>query len=87
MRQLWLADVTGLSDRGGPVLEKIPASLMTEQGRTYCDQSATGELKDAGLNIRTFHIIERRDDFATAAVATDDQERAKTALASRYTVL
>ena len=46
-----------------------------------------GELKDAGLNIRTFHIIERRDDFATAAVTTDDQERAKTALANRYTVL
>ncbi len=46
-----------------------------------------GELKDAGLNIRTFHIIERRGDYATAAVTTDDQERAKTALAYRYTVL
>ena len=46
-----------------------------------------GELKDAGLSIRTFHIIERRDDYATAAITTDDQEKAKTALASRYTVI
>ena len=46
-----------------------------------------GELKDAGLSIRTFHIIERRDDYATAAITTDDQEKAKTALANRYTVI
>ena len=46
-----------------------------------------GELKDAGLSIRTFHIIERRDDYATAAITTDDQEKAKTALADRYTVI
>ena len=44
-------------------------------------------IKDAGLNIRTFHIIERREDYATAAITTDDQARAKTALASRYTVI
>ena len=36
-----------------------------------------GELKDAGLSIRTFHIIERREDYATAAITTDDQERAR----------
>ena len=46
-----------------------------------------GELTGAGLNIRTFHIIERRGDYATAAITTDDQERAKTALANRYTVI
>ena len=52
-----------------------------------------GELKDAGLSIRTgrhsppLHIIERRDDYATAAITTDDQEKAKTALANRYTVI
>ena len=44
-------------------------------------------IKDAGLNIRTFHIIERREDYATTAITTDDQEKAKTALASRYTVI
>ena len=46
-----------------------------------------GVIKDAGLNIRTFHIIERRGDYVTAAITTDDQARAKTALASRYTVI
>ena len=46
-----------------------------------------GAIKDAGLNISTFHIIERREDYATAAITTDDQERAKTALANRYTVI
>ena len=46
-----------------------------------------GELTGAGLNIRTFHIIERREDYATAAITTDDQERAKTALDSGYTVI
>ena len=45
------------------------------------------ELTSAGLNIRTFHIIERREDYATAAITTDDQERAKTALANHYTVI
>ena len=45
------------------------------------------ELKDAGLNIKIFHIIERREDYATAAITTDDQESAKTALANRYTVI
>ena len=45
------------------------------------------ELTGTGLNIRTFHIIERREDYATAAITTDDQERAKTALANRYTVI
>ena len=46
-----------------------------------------GAIKDAGLNISTFHIIERREDYATAAITTDDQEKAKTALANRYTVI
>ena len=46
-----------------------------------------GELTGAGLNIRTFHIIERREDYATAAITTDDQESAKTALANRYTII
>ena len=45
------------------------------------------ELKDASLNIRTFHIIERREDYATTAITTDDQERAKRALGNRYTVI
>ena len=49
--------------------------------------SLAGELKEAGLNIRTFHIIDRREGWATAAVTTDDQERAKTALAGRHTVI
>ena len=49
--------------------------------------SLAGELKDAGLNIRTFHIIDRREGYATAAVTTDDQDRAKTALAGRHTVI
>ena len=49
--------------------------------------SLAGELKDAGLNIRTFHIIDRREGYATAAVTTDDQTRAKTALAGRHTVI
>ena len=44
-------------------------------------------IKDASINIRTFHIIERRKDYVTAAITTDDQARAKTALASRYTVI
>ena len=46
-----------------------------------------GAIKDSGLNISTFHIIERREDYATTAITTDDQERAKTALANRYTVI
>ena len=46
-----------------------------------------GAIKDVGLNISTFHIIERREDYATAAITTDDQEKAKTALANRYTVI
>ena len=41
-----------------------------------------GELKAAGLNIRTFHIIERQEGYVTAAVTTDNQERAKTAVTS-----
>ena len=45
------------------------------------------ELRGAGLNIRTFHIIERRDGYATAAVTTDDQGGARTALAYRHTVI
>ena len=44
-------------------------------------------IKDTSINIRTFHIIERRKDYVTAAITTDDQARAKTALASRYTVI
>ena len=49
--------------------------------------SLAGELKDAGLNIRTFHIIDRTEGYATAAVTTDDQMRAKTALAGRHNVI
>ena len=45
------------------------------------------ELRSAGLNIRTFHIIERRGGYATAAVTTDDQEGARAALANRHTVI
>ena len=40
------------------------------------------ELRSAGLNIRTFHIIERREGYVTAAVTTDDQEGARAALAT-----
>ena len=46
-----------------------------------------GELKDAGLNTRTFHIIDRREGYATVAGTTDDQTRAKTALAGHHTVI
>ena len=44
-------------------------------------------IKDANINIRTFHIIERRENYATAAITTDDQASTKAALASRYTVI
>ena len=45
------------------------------------------ELRAAGLNIRTFHIIERQHGYATAAVTTDDQAKAKKAVGSRHTVI
>ena len=45
------------------------------------------ELRAAGLNIRTFHIIERQHGYATAAVTTDDQARAKEAVGRRHTVI
>ena len=64
--------------------EAVLVQLLDQPGALA---SLAGELTGAGLNIRTFHIIERRDDYATAAITTDDQERAKTALAHRYTVL
>ena len=32
--------------------------------------------KDAGLNIRSLHILDRRAGYATVALATDDQPRA-----------
>ena len=58
---------------------------LPDQPGTLADLASV--IKDASVNIRTFHIIERRGDYATAAITTDDQERAKTALASRYTVI
>ena len=64
--------------------EAVLVQLLDQPGALA---NLAAELTGAGLNIRTSHIIERRDDYATAAVTTDDQERAKTALANRYTVL
>ena len=64
--------------------EAVLAQLPDQPGALA---NLAGELTGAGLNIRTFHIIERRGDYATAAITTDDQQRAKTALASRYTVI
>ena len=64
--------------------EAVLVQLLDQPGALA---NLAGELTGAGLNIRTFHIIERREDYATAAITTDDQERAKTALASRYTVI
>ena len=64
--------------------EAVLVQLQDEPGALA---NLAGELKDASLSIRTFHIIERREDYATAAITTDDQERAKTALANRYTVI
>ena len=58
---------------------------LPDQPGTLADLASV--IKDASVNIRTFHIIERRGDYATAAITTDDQEKAKTALASRYTVI
>ncbi len=64
--------------------EAVLVQLVDQAGALA---NLAGELKDAGLSIRTFHIIERRDDYATAAITTDDQERAKRALGNRYTVI
>ena len=64
--------------------EAVLVQLLDQPGALA---NLAGELKDAGLNIRTFHIIERREEYATAAITTDDQERAKTALTNRYTVI
>ena len=64
--------------------EAVLVQLLDQPGALA---NLASELTGAGLNIRTFHIIERREDYATAAITTDDQERAKTALASRYTVI
>ena len=64
--------------------EAVLVQLLDQPGALA---NLAGELTGAGLNIRTFHIIERREDYATAAITTDDQERAKTALANRYTVI
>ena len=64
--------------------EAVLVQLLDQPGALA---NLASELKDAGLNISTFHIIERREDYATAAITTDDQEKAKTALANRYTVI
>ena len=64
--------------------EAVLVQLLDQPGALA---NLAGELTGAGLNIRTFHIIERRGDYATAAITTDDQGRAKTALASGYTVI
>ena len=64
--------------------EAVLVQLLDQPGALA---NLASELTGAGLNIRTFHIIERREDYATAAITTDDQERAKTALANRYTVI
>ena len=64
--------------------EAVLVQLLDQPGALA---NLAGELTGAGLNIRTFHIIERLEDYATAAITTDDQERAKTALANRYTVI
>ena len=64
--------------------EAVLVQLLDQPGALA---NLAGELTGAGLNIRTFHIIERREDYATAAITTDDQERAKTTLASRYIVI
>ena len=64
--------------------EAVLVQLLDQPGALA---NLASELTGAGLNIRTFHIIERREDYATAAITTDDQERAKTALTSRYTVI
>ena len=64
--------------------EAVLVQLLDQPGALA---NLAGELKDASLNIRTFHIIERREDYATAAITTDDQERAKLVLANRYTVI
>ena len=58
---------------------------LPDQPGTLADLA--GVIKDARINIRNFHIIERREDYATAAITTDDQAGAKTALASRYTII
>ena len=64
--------------------EAVPVQLPDQPGPLA---SLAGELMDAGLNIRTFHIIHRREGYATAAVTTDDQIRVKTAVAGRHTVI
>ena len=64
--------------------EAVLVQLLDQPGALA---NLASELTGAGLNIRTFHIIERRENYATAAITTDDQERAKMALASRYTVI
>ena len=64
--------------------EAVLVRLLDQPGALA---NLAGELTGAGLNIKTFHIIDRREEYATAAITTDDQERAKTALASRYTVI
>ena len=64
--------------------EAVLVQLLDQPGALA---NLAGLITDAGLNIRTFHIIERREDYATAAITTDDQESAKTALANRYTVI
>ena len=64
--------------------EAVLVQLLDQPGALA---NLASELTGTGLNIRTFHIIERRENYATAAITTDDQERAKKALANRYTVI
>ena len=64
--------------------EAVLVQLLDQPGALA---NLAGELTSTGLNIRTFHIIARQEDYATAAITTDDQERAKMALSSRYTVI
>ena len=63
------------------------AVLVQMPDRLGALAQVANELKDAGLNIRTFHIIERREGYATAAVTTDDQEKAKAALSGHHSVI
>ena len=70
-----------------PVTRAQVEPLSGSAARLRLTSQTAEAAPDASLNIRTFHIIERREDYATAAITTDDQERAKRALGNRYTVI
>ncbi|MCY4046485.1 MAG: ACT domain-containing protein, partial [Candidatus Dadabacteria bacterium] len=46
-------------------LENKPGSLA----------EVSGKLKDAGVNIRSMHIIQKGDDHSLVAIATEENER------------